>query len=106
MQFYYWYEVLLAYLILSAVPLILGTLCLFIMTYYKLVVNLGVSLSKIKYILFLALHYICAFILTSLLALIFSNMFNSLWLYAVIVECIIIPFIYLLFKSYLVKFRK
>lgn len=77
------------YIILSAIPLLLGTLVLFIMTYYFIVRNRR-EVSKVKYVLYLIGHYLCSFTLTIILA-IWMKVFNQMWPYVIIVEFISLP---------------
>lgn len=79
----------MVYLILSAVPLLLGTLILFIMTYY-FIVKKSREISKVKYVLLLIVHYMCGFILASILA-VWMDVFDHMWPYVIIVEFINVP---------------
>lgn len=99
LQYYYWYEILLVYIIVAIIPLCIGT-AIYSLLVYLYIYRKGSILSATKLALLILLQNMSSFILTIMLMYLPSSLFDSyVWPLVTIAEFITIPIFYLICKK-------
>lgn len=98
LQFYYWYEIILIYLILSFIPLLIGTILLNLWTYFIIFRKSTFRVSKLKYVLLLISQFMCSYILSFVFAIVLR--FDYMLPNVIISEMITIPTFFFILKIY------